>query len=263
MTIALSSLKQATHAWLLARLCFGCYHDGSDSVKSMVRSNGHWLKFASNGQDTLQCLVALAKGAIDYDWFHLPFLDAEAGALPAASCWPLDFYTEDCDSDAGCARGLTRLQRSGYTAVPRCIGQGSSSLEGEGQGRQGARQGRQVELRGRLEDGRSSCWQQHYVPELFKRVVAYFTAMSRRRVFVHGDTGKGMVPRWIVYPCLHWVAISGSLLWWRCLTVVLYIAQDATSLSTLSFFGLAPSTSVLGVGFSKRQIGFLQKHAAS
>ena len=74
------------------------------------------VRLASSDQDALQCQAVLAK----MRW-------TTARAIISSSL-PLDLCTEDCDSDAGCARGLTCFQRSEYTAVPCCIGQGSSSL---------------------------------------------------------------------------------------------------------------------------------------
>ena len=64
------------------------------------------------------------KGALDYDLCHIPYRDALTGASSSAFSLPLDFCADDCDSDEDWARGLTCSQRSGYTAVPGCIGQG-------------------------------------------------------------------------------------------------------------------------------------------
>ncbi|CAJ1361678.1 unnamed protein product [Effrenium voratum] len=44
-----------------------------------------------------------------------------------------------------------------------------------------------------LEDGSRLCWQLHgHSGDMFKRVAEYFTAMFRRKAFLHWYTGEGM-----------------------------------------------------------------------
>jgi len=66
--------------------------------------------------------------ALDVEKASIP-LDSSAGATPSSSSLPLDVCAGDCDSDKDCAGGLTCFQRSGYTAVPGCSGQGDKDYD--------------------------------------------------------------------------------------------------------------------------------------
>jgi len=70
------------------------------------------------------------QGTEGWDYCVTPFLDSSPGVNPTpAGVGTLGLCEGDCDRDSDCASGLVCHQRSGFTAVPGCDGEGTEGWD--------------------------------------------------------------------------------------------------------------------------------------